>query len=50
MHVFASFGADLHAQSMLINKISASELGRKFVKSGLFGWVCVCENLHDDGF
>ncbi len=35
MHVFATFGPDLHAQSVLSNKISASELSRKFVKSTL---------------
>ena len=33
IHVFAR--ADLYAQSELINKISASELSRKFVKSAL---------------
>ncbi len=32
---FCTFGADLHAQSMLINKASASELSRKFIKSAL---------------
>ena len=32
---FHTFGADLHAQSVLINKISASELSRKFAKSAL---------------
>ncbi len=31
-HVFARFGADLHAQSVLSNKISAAELWTKFVK------------------
>ncbi len=30
MHVFARFGADLHAQSVLSEKISASDLRRKF--------------------
>ena len=34
-HVFARFGADLHAQSVLVSKISASELRRKFIKSWL---------------
>ena len=29
------FGADLYAQSVLINKISASELRRKYIKSAL---------------
>ena len=33
MHVFAMFGADLHAQSVIIDKISVSELRRKFIKS-----------------
>ncbi len=28
-----TFGADLHAQSVLFNKISASELSRKLIKS-----------------
>ena len=33
-HTFlARFGADLHAQSALSNKDSASELRRKFIKS-----------------
>ncbi len=36
---FCTFGADLHAQSVLGNKISASELRRKFIKSVLLaGW------------
>ncbi len=35
IHVFACFGIDLHAQSVLINQISASELRRKFTKSAL---------------
>ena len=30
---FALFGTDLHAQSVLSDKISASELRRKFMKS-----------------
>ncbi len=34
------FRADLHAPSVIINKISASELSRKFTKSaGVVGWV-----------
>ncbi len=32
-HVFACFGTDLYAQSVPINKISASELGRKLINS-----------------
>ncbi len=32
---FCTFGADLYAQSVLINKISESELSRKFIKSAL---------------
>ncbi len=32
---FGSFGADLHAQSVLINEISAPQLRRKFTKSAL---------------
>ncbi len=34
-HVFYTLCSDLHAQSVLINKISASELRRKLVKSAL---------------
>ncbi len=37
---FARFGADSRARSALINKISASELRRKFIKGWLVvGWV-----------
>ena len=32
---FCRFDADLHAQSVIIDKISASELSRKFIKSAL---------------
>ncbi len=32
---FRTFGADLYAQSVIINKISASELSQKFIKSAL---------------
>ncbi len=32
---FCTFGANLHAQSVLINKISASEFSRKIIKSAL---------------
>ncbi len=32
---FSTFGVDLHAQSVLINKIYASELSRKFFKRAL---------------
>ncbi len=32
---FCTLGADLHAQSVLIDKISASQLSRKFIKSAL---------------
>ena len=35
VHVFARFGADLHAQSVLVSKNSASDLSRKFIKSAL---------------
>ncbi len=36
MHTdFCIFVTDLHAQSLLINKISTSELSRKLNKSGL---------------
>ena len=32
---FCTFGGDLYAQLVLINKISALELSRKFIKSAL---------------
>ncbi len=32
---FCTFGTDLYAQSMLINRISASELSQKFIQSAL---------------
>ncbi len=32
---FCTFGADLYAQSVIIHKISASELSRRFIKSAL---------------
>ena len=35
IHVSCTFGTNLYAQSMLINKISASELSQKFIKSAL---------------
>ncbi len=35
IHVLARLGADLYAQSVIINKISASELSRKLIKSAL---------------
>ncbi len=35
IHIACTFGADLYAQSMLISKLSASELSRKFIKSAL---------------
>ncbi len=35
VHVFARFGADLYVQSVLIDKICASELSRKFIESVL---------------
>ncbi len=38
---FCMFSADLYAQSALINKISASELSRKFIKSVLLVGVGV---------
>ncbi len=42
MHArFCTFGADAHAQSMLISKVSASELSRKFIKSALLVGVAV---------
>ena len=35
MHVFCTFGTNLYTQSVLINKISASELSQKFIKRAL---------------
>ncbi len=35
IHVFCTFDADLYAQTVPSNKISASELRRKFIKSAL---------------
>ena len=35
MRAFCTFGADSCAQSVLINKLSASELSRKFIKGAL---------------
>ncbi len=39
MHIlhtrFCTFGTDLYAQSVLSNKISASEISQKFIKSAL---------------
>ncbi len=32
---FCTLGADLHAQSVLVNKISASELSRKLIETAL---------------
>ncbi len=43
IHVFCTFGADLYPQSVLIDKMSASELSRKFVKSALLvGILEIC--------
>ncbi len=36
---FCTFGADLHAQWALINKISALELSREFTKGSTVGWA-----------
>ncbi len=47
---FCIFGADLHAQSVLVNKISASELSRKFIKSALFVGKEVREDACDDSY
>ncbi len=35
MHILACLGADLYLQPAIIDKISASELSRKFIKSVL---------------
>ncbi len=35
MHVFGTFGADLYAQSVRIDKISEPELRKKFIKTRL---------------
>ncbi len=46
MNFFARFGADLYyAQSMLSNKISASELSRKFIKSALLVGISLSLSL-----
>ncbi len=42
---FCTFGADLHAQSVLSNKISASELTRKFIKSALLVGTSIKKNI-----
>ncbi len=34
-----TFDADLHADSVIIRKISALELRRKFIKGCVVGWV-----------
>ena len=40
MHTrFCTFGVDLYAQSVIINKIPASELSQKFVKSVQYCWL-----------
>ena len=40
MHTcFCTFDANWYAQLVLINKISASELSRKFIKECVVGWV-----------
>ncbi len=35
MRVFGTFGIALHAQSVLVNKTSASELSWRFIESAL---------------
>ena len=47
IHVFCTFGVDWHAQSVLINKISASELSRKFIKCALLvgEGECISRNI-----
>ena len=35
VHVFARLGADLHARSVLVDKISVSKLSRKFIEIAL---------------
>ncbi len=41
-----TFGADSYAQWVLINKISASEFSRKFIKCALLvGYVVACSRL-----
>ena len=45
-HVACAFFARvvpiLHSRSVLVGKISASELSRKLIKSGVVGWASVC--------
>ncbi len=43
---FCTFGTDLHARSVLINKISASELSRKFTKGELLVGFCSFCSCH----
>ncbi len=43
---FCTLGADLHAQSVLIDKLSASELSRKFIKSALWVGLATVEVQH----
>ena len=43
---FCTFGANLRAQSVFINKISASELSRKLIKSALLvGWQLLTTDI-----
>ncbi len=45
---FCTFCVDLYARSVLIDKTSASELSRKFIKSALLVGICLsqmCENI-----
>ena len=46
MHtLFCTFGTDLYAQSALVNKISASELSRKFIRSALLVGNALCVGI-----
>ena len=52
IHGFCTLGADLYAQLVLTNKISASELRRKFIKSALLvgQWappLCATTGTHE---
>ncbi len=47
VHVFARLGADLHAQSVLIDKISASELTRTFIGSALLVGYNFSSHMHE---
>ncbi len=46
IRVFCTFGTDLYAPSVLINKVSASQLSRKFIKVELLAGTHLLGNCH----